>query len=419
MSQTTSSHNIPLERAKDAFQRLHGSAPSLAAMAPGRVNLIGEHTDYNDGFVLPIAIDRACVCVAGVSRDAKVSRLHSVDREGLVTVDWDAAASNSAEFVASLSGPESWARYVIGVVELVRRQAAAQGATRLHALDIVIASDVPLGSGLSSSAALEMSVAHVMEQHAGLTLSPLVKARLCQQAEHEFAGVPCGIMDQYASAFGKAGHAILLDCRSLTHEYVPMPPADDTGAVIVVANSNVRHDLASGEYAKRREDCARAAGLMGLASLRDVQPLRAGQRDIITMLPPDLERVVHHVVFDSVRAENFARLATEAGGGKATWKRSLPELGKLMLRSHASLRDYYKVSCPELDTLVELASGVRGVYGARMTGGGFGGCIIALVRPVAVEQLIDTLQAEYPKRHQRSCTCFVVRASAGAQAITV
>jgi len=414
-----------LALAVETFTRAFATRPAFAGVAPGRVNLIGEHTDYNDGFVLPIAIDRVCACVAAPSAvpasDASPSllRISSSDALGIVEIDWNKLHQQGPAFIDSLAPPDRWAKYIIGVVELFRRHCETAANVTLPAMNIGVASSVPLGGGLSSSASLEVAVCTMLEQATGVELAPIEKARLCQRAEHEYAGVPCGIMDQYAATFGERGKALLIDCRAETHEAIPMPPTDDNGAVIVVVNSNVRHDLASGEYAKRRDACREAAAAMGFRSLRDINPLKREHLEAMSTLPDVLLAVARHVVFENGRVERFSRLAKEASAGDATWKRTLPELGNLMLRSHLLLRDDYRVSCKELDTLVDIATKIRGVYGARMTGGGFGGCIVALVRPIAVDSLLAALEKEYPERTGKLCTPFVVKAEQGAHAAKI
>jgi galactokinase len=419
-----SSH--PASTAVAGFQRVFGATPQWGAHAPGRVNLIGEHTDYNEGFVLPIAIDRVCACVGSPLANGNIhGQLCSFpidsDAEGrhtqplTVKIDWDALRSQGPACTDSLAPADRWAAYVLGVIELFRREAEQRGKPVPPPMNIAVTSSVPLGSGLSSSASLEVAVCTMLEQAAGWSLSKLEKAKLCQRAEHEYAHVPCGIMDQYASVFGEAGNALFLDCRFNTHEPVALPPADDTGAVIVVVNSNVRHELAGGEYAKRRQSCQDAIAEVGVQSMRDIDWYDEGTQDILQELPQNEYDAVMHVASENVRTRHVTERSAKVVQGRTTWKRALPEIGSLMLKSHESLRDLYKVSCAELDALVEIASAVRGVYGARMTGGGLGGCIIALVRPKHLDDLRHALDTHYPQRTGKSGTLFVVQASDGAK----
>ncbi len=416
----------PLLAATNAVREHFGVPACWAALAPGRVNLIGEHTDYNDGFVLPIAIDRACACAAA-GADDPVTRIISVPCGGVTEaapirstlIDWRSVREQGSAFIRSLGPDDRWAAYVIGVVECFRRECERRGeplGTSFPTFRIAVASSVPLGSGLSSSASLEVAVCTMLEEATGVVLTKLEKAKLCQRAEREYAGVPCGIMDQYASVFGEAGHALLIDCRSCTHTLVPLPPADENGAAIVVVNSNVRHELAAGEYAKRRQACQDAAGSLGLRSLREIDLSR--QAEQLAGLPEEVYHAAMHVISENQRTGSVVEACERVAAGRTTWKRALPEIGQRLVQSHESLRDHYKVSCPELDALVEIAMSVRGVYGARMTGGGFGGCIVVLVRPSKVAALQNALNAEYPSRTGRACAMFVVTASSGARVQT-
>lgn len=415
----------PLLDATRAMRRVFGAPVRWGAVAPGRVNLIGEHTDYNDGFVLPIAIDRTCACVASPASGA-AGRVVSVPCAGggdsLVTrdvrIDWELVHEQGPGFVQSLAPDDRWAAYVVGVVECFRRECERRDesiAAAFPALDIAVASSVPLGGGLSSSASREVAVCTMLEEATGVRLSKIEKVKLCQRAEHEYAGVPCGIMDQYASVFGEADRALLIDCRRGSHVSVPLPPADENGAAIVVVNSNVRHELAAGEYAKRREACHAAAAALGLRSLRDMDLARHARE--LANLSDECYRAAMHVITENQRTGHVVEACERVAAGRTTWKRVLPEIGQRLIESHESLRDRYRVSCPELDALVEIATSVRGVYGARMTGGGFGGCIVALVQPWRIGELLDAIGREYPARTGRVSTPFLVKASEGARVI--
>lgn len=392
----TDDHLLDAERrARELFAQQYGAAPRWAVAAPGRVNIIGEHTDYNDGYVLPMAIERYVVIAA-----APTCQSHAIGGESAARIF---SANMDQEVLLQLSGriepgPVTWASYAQGVLAGF----AAQGWT-VESFDAVIYSSVPLGGGLSSSAALEVATATLVEAMRGESLDPREKALLCQQAEHRFAGVPCGIMDQFSSVLCQASHLMLLDCRSQAVEMVPLT---DRGIAVVIANSNVRRELASGEYAQRRAQCEEAARLLGVGSLRDAaseQVAAAGEH-----LGPLLSRRARHVVSENDRT---VRAAAAIAGGD--WN----EVGELMYASHASLRDDYEVSCPELDLLVELARRQPGVIGSRMTGGGFGGCTVSLVRADQAAEIMRALSVDYQARTKIEPTVFMTRPAAGAQVL--
>ncbi len=403
-----------LRHAASEFRAAFGHAPMAAAAAPGRVNLIGEHTDYNLGFVLPIAIDRYCVSVGEVVRDAPVSRLIAVDLKSTVEIDLREPVEPGRHFTDTAGRPAPWARYVVGVWE--EFHASASAAPRPN-VNIAFTSSVPFGGGLSSSASLEVSIATLLGSLLETDLPPLERTRACQHAEHKYVGVPCGIMDMYTSVNAAKGKALLIDCSDDTHECIPMPPADANGAVVLIVNSNVRHELAGGEYAKRHAACKDAARIMGYASLREVNCYR--EPAALGLLPEHHRDYVRHVTEENMRTNLVASILREAAEGKATWKRALPAIGEQFVLSHESLRDQYQVSCPELDSLVEIASETPGVYGARMTGGGFGGCIVALVRAHLFESVAARIASEYKSRHAKECTIFVTTAQQGAASLTV
>ena len=339
------------------------ASDSFTVIAPGRVNLIGEHTDYNDGFVLPMAIDRGLrITVRPRSRRTAVV---SSDRGGAAAeIDLDGPLA---------AGRIGWGRYVEGVVAGYRRL-----GWEIPGFEAVITADLPAGGGLSSSAALEVGMATVLETLCGRELPTAEKALLCQRAEHEFAGVPCGIMDQFAVAFGRAGHALLLDCRS--REIRPVPLAAEVA--ILVIDSGVKHALADGGYAARRRDCEAAARRLGKVALRDVSP--SEWPTVEPVLPEPERRRTRHVVAENARVLAFAA-AVEAGD----W----PLAGKLMNESHTSLRDDFEVSCRELDLICEAAGTVAGVFGCRMTGGGFGGCAVALIDAARADSIAIDVRA--------------------------
>jgi galactokinase len=395
----TEAQDQVLARAKAEFTRRFGSEPAFAAAAPGRVNLIGEHTDYTGGLVLPVAIDRVCVAVGGPAAEPARSRVVAADLGEDASIDWRGPITMGESDRPGEWRRGSWLSYVAGVAAEFRE---AMSPRALSNLDVVIASSVPVGSGLSSSAAIEVATATLLEAAVGVTLGPRDKALLCQRAEHRYAGVPCGIMDQFISVMGREGHALLIDCRSQEPTLVPMPPP--ARAVLVVIDTCVRHALASGEYAARRAACEAAAARLG-ASLRD-----ASLEQVIAAFPSGdpLLPIARHIVTENQRT---LEAADALRTGDLEW------MGWLMAESHASLRDYYRVSCPELDTAVAAASRVPGVFGARMTGGGFGGCAIALVKPEAVGALTDHVRGRYAAAHGRECRVFATRVSAGAAAL--
>ncbi len=328
---------------------------SLVFRAPGRVNLIGEHTDYNGGYVLPIAIDLECRVTATPSEKWSVT---------------------SKQFHQTLDLPlkktGNWTDYIAGVV------LEFGGAPRHLEID----STVPHGSGLSSSAALEVSTALAVTE-GNIELMDLV--RRTNKVEREFVGMPCGIMDQYVSVFGKKDHAILIDCQSETHRTVPLPPAS-----IVIVNSMVKHQLSGSAYRDRVRECAEDCKALGVPSLREVSPSKN--------LPPR----ARHVASENQRVLDFAAA------------QDVTTMGRLMIESHHSLRDDYEVSCEELDFLVEQSLHIPGVYGARMTGGGFGGCIVALVDPLQQSTYADSIHQTYHDRYHKSPEIYPVTAAEGA-----
>ena len=333
--------------------------------APGRINLIGEHTDYNQGFVMPAAIDLATWTAAAPRTDRRVEAV-SRTVSGEASFDLDDTA---------LRPRGAWIDYVAGVARVLE-----QAGHRLRGANLMIDSTVPLGSGLSSSASLEISVALALLGVSGVEgVDRLSIARAAQRAEHEWAGARCGLMDQFAACFGRAGHALLLDCRSLEFRPVPIPPE----IRVVVANTMVRRELAQGEYNQRRADCEEAAHLLGVSSLRDVGPASFASRQ--AELPPVIRRRARHVVTENARTVEAAA-ALEQG--------DLCRAGALLAASHRSLRDDFEVSCAELDAMVGAAA-LPGVLGSRMMGGGFGGCTITLVRAEAAEDAIREMAFRY------------------------
>jgi galactokinase len=366
--------------------------------APGRVNLIGEHTDYNDGFVLPMAIAPEVTIVCRARDDGKVRFASS------------AFPDQIAEFSVNekiISGEPKWANYIRGVA------AELLGAgVPLVGMDAMLTNTLPVGGGLSSSAAILVATGLSLLTLAGTTMEPSRLALIAQKAEHEFAGVPSGIMDQTIVASGKAGHAMLLDCRDLSKHFVPL---DKREIHVAVVNSMVKHELSGGEYAQRRKQCEMGVAFFQKANPQANPPIKA-LRDVTpsqleaakAQLDPVVYRRCRHVIGENART-------TESATDLA--KRHYEEVGEKMLASHNSLRDDYEVSCPELDFLVESAMAVKGVYGARMTGGGFGGCIVALVQPRAIEHFNTAIEASYKKKYAKSPAIFVTDAMAGASVL--
>ena len=384
-----------------------GQGPLTLAWAPGRVNLIGEHTDYNEGWVLPVAADRVAA-LAGRARSDGVVQVFSSHYRQLARFALDGLGpETSAERAAALPG---WARYPLGVA------AELQGVGYLlPGAELALAGDVPLGAGMSSSAALEVGTATFFATLAGLRLEPLAMARLCQQAEQHAVGVRVGILDQAASCLGRAGRAILLDCRSLDYQWVPFQAPE---VALVVCDSGVRRELATSAYNERRKQCEEAAALLGEAlraeaaqpvrSLRDVSPEAFAR--LAGALPEVLRRRARHVIGENARVL-AAVDALRAG--------ALERFGALLFASHASLRDDYEVSSVELDTLVEIARQTPGVLGARLIGAGFGGCTLALIQREAEDALREALARDYPARVGREASVFVTLVGGGPGSVVV
>ena len=376
------------------FTRIYGRQPRWIVAAPGRVNIIGEHTDYNDGFVFPMAIDRYTVIAAyRPVRDSNQIRLHSTLGDKPATID---LARPLKPFPKG-----AWANYPAGVIAGFLARGLNPGG-----FDALIHSTVPLGGGLSSSAALEVATATLLEVITGKKLDPVEKALLCQKAEHDFAGMPCGIMDQFISVMGRENRILLLDCRSRKPELVPMT---DPSVAVLIINTNVKHELTGSEYPARRKQCEAAAKILGVPSLRDATTgLLEKARDKMDKV---VFRRARHVIGEIERTVHAAE-----GVRASNW----PAVGRLMYASHRSLRDDYEVSCQELDAVVEIAEAIGipgGVYGCRMTGGGFGGCAVALVKSDAVEAISKKIAADYKNKTGIEATIFVSRPAAGATVI--
>lgn len=380
---------MDVERIREEFSKRFHAEPRLFR-APGRVNLIGEHTDYNDGFVMPFAIDRATI-VAGVKRHDRKIEAVALDMNDSATIDLDAAPQKLRK---------SWTDYVEGTARCVEGSFGSIGGA-----NILITSNVPIGSGLSSSAALETSVGFALLSLSAIEIDREKLAFAAQKAEHEYAGIRSGIMDQFASSFGRRGNAMLLDCRSLETEQIPFATAD---TVTILCDTKVEHSLASSEYNKRREECEE--GVRQLQKHRsEIKALRDVTIDELNRSKNELSDVVYrrcrHVITENdrtLRAAEFFKL------------HQLPEAGRLMFESHRSLRDDYEVSCTELDALVEIASNVKGVFGARMTGGGFGGCTVNIVQRDIADRFEKTVFEGYIKRFRKMPDVYRFHATDGA-----
>jgi galactokinase len=403
---------VPARQALDALPSIFPETSDAlgAAWASGRVNLIGEHTDYNDGYVLPLAVDRV-VAFAGRARLDRQIRLWSLEFQQAASFSLEGLPETFEQLRASLPG---WARYVLGVVTELRRV-----GIELSGFDAVLQGDVPVGGGMSSSAALEVATVQACQLfshgtftigEAGATLTPFQVAELCQHAEWVAAGVQCGILDQAASCLGRPGYASLLDCRLLTCTYLPFATP---GISVVVIDTGVRRELAASAYNERRQQCAEATDLLRAALVQT-----AGTREILAlrdislpefaryqhMLPETLRRRAHYIISENQRVLETVALLQRG---------DIAGIGQLLWQTHAGLRDEYEVSCAELDLLVEIAHTVPGVLGARMMGGGFGGCTVNLVHDEAVTALQQAVNERYPELTGLQASIDICRAAGG------
>src|ERR1044071_4090350 len=388
-----------IEKLIDTYRDRFGHAPAHVVRAPGRVNLLGEHVDYNDGFVLPAAIDRATYIAFSPT---------STDLSTLVAVDFNQRASFSPQTIPSKTQMDSsplpeWAHYPAGVMwTLTEEQLETKG------MNAVFASDVPRGSGLSSSASVEMAFMLAWQTLGDWTLPPMQRALLGQKAENQYVGVNCGIMDQFASACGVANKLLLLDCRSLEWKTIPLP----SDVSIVIADTTVRRKLTSGEYNKRRFACEEAVRLLkenlpDIKSLRDVSVEEFNR--FAEQLPEEVAKRARHVVEEIERSKQ-AEALLEAG--------NVQRFGELMNQCHTSLRDLYEVSCPELDVMVRVAQSLEGCYGARLTGAGFGGCTVNLVAQEQAAAFSERLAKAYQIETGYQPEIYITRASNGAELLT-
>jgi galactokinase len=380
-----------VQRLREEFRKFYAQEARIFR-APGRVNLIGEHTDYNEGFVMPAAMDLATWVAAAARKDTRV-HVYSQNLRERAEMDLQHL---------SLQVQRHWSAYVLGVAASLRMSDAEIGGANL-----LVEGKVPLGAGLSSSASVEVAVGYALLESSGLSLSPVELAKICQRAENDFVGARCGIMDQMIACCGRANYALLLDCRTLEFQLLPL----FSDAQFVVCNSMVKHDHAAGEYNARRADCETATRILAeqlpeVRALRDVSLVDLER--YAKLLPDVVYRRSRHVI-----SENGRVLAA-----REALERSDPEsFGRLMCESHRSLKEDYEVSGTELDLLVEIAGGIVGVYGSRMTGGGFGGCTISLVCSGAVEEFQRAIARGYQRATGRKPDIYMVRASDGVREV--
>ena len=369
----------------ETFQtKFNTSAKPYLFQAPGRVNLIGEHTDYNDGFVLPAAIDRQVLVAAMPRKDAKIHAFASNFNQ------WDRFEIHHS--IDRLSG-NVWGNYVRGMA-----WSLSQEGYKLRGLNMAVAGDIPIGAGLSSSAAIEVAVGYAFLQLSGIKINLRSLAIAAQKAENSFVGMHCGIMDQLIACLGQSDHALLIDCRDLNYQVLPLP----SHATILIVDSGVHRGLPEMAYNTRRQECETAAAYFGVKALRDVtvEQLKA-HADKLT---PAVASRARHVI-----TENDRTLTA----GAALEKGDLKVFGQLMADSHQSLKKDFEVSCHELDLLVDIALGINGVYGARLTGAGFGGCIVALTDQNATRTLISAIDKQYSKASGKKATTYICKPSRG------
>lgn len=380
---------ISAETIAPYFEQYFGHKPQVIAASPGRVNLIGEHTDYNEGFVLPMALNKINVVAVAPSPTGQHRWIGALGEQPVVIDPAD----------ADKTGDPFWSNYVRGVICMLGRR-----GIKVPPVDMLIDSNVPRGGGLSSSAAFEVSACTALAALCGAEVTPTERALIGQATEHEFVNVPCGIMDQFISANGQKDHALMLDCKDLSYKLIPMT---DPAVSVLVIDSAVKHSLADGGYAARRKNCEDACAILGIHSLREatLEQLDANKAKLGDLC----YRRARHVVGENLRVAEFAE-AVAAGDWDAA--------GRAMRGSHASLRDDFEVSCAEVDTLVSLADTIpsaAAVYGARMTGGGFGGCIVALVKSDSVEQVAHEMLDAYRDTLGIETAYLVTRPGAGAR----
>lgn len=383
---------IEYKALKDKFHEFYGREPRIFR-APGRVNLIGEHTDYNGGFVLPMAIDREAAMAISERKDRKI-RVHTANFGETAEFDLDEEKPLQKGF---------WLNYIEGVARILERN-----SVKLKGADILLMSDVPTGAGLSSSAALEVVSGLALSEISGFSVDRKLLAKIGQQTEHEFVGALVGIMDQFVSANAEKEHALLLDCRSLAFENVPL---DTSETAVLICDTKVKHDLATSGYNTRRAECEEAVRILKrflpeIEQLRDVtvEDFEKYKNE----LPDVVQRRAKHIITENARTLK---------AGEVLKKNDLKEFGRLMYESHESMKNDYEISCAELDILVEIARNKEGVLGARMTGGGFGGSTVNLVKKENLAQIIEEISAEYEQKTDIAPTTLVSEACGGASEI--
>jgi galactokinase len=380
-----------LRSLKKRHEEVFGPGDGLMAVrAPGRVNLIGEHTDYNDGYVLPIAIERDIIILARKREDRSII-LHSMDFNDTVSFSLDSIHKD----------PEHpWADYPKGIAHVLEGY-----GLRLQGMEGVIKGNVPLGAGLSSSAAFEVATALAFQTLNNFPMDGIQMAKLCQRAENEFVGVNCGIMDQFISRLGRRDHALLIDCRSLNYSLIPLPFKDFK---IAIVNTGVKRGLVDSEYNRRRAECEEGVKVLS-KHLPDIKALRDVSLDEFLshkdMLPPTTRLRCQHVIEENQRVLDSVD-ALKSGDVEA--------FGELLVSSHESLRNKYQVSCSELDIAVQIALNTEGVLGSRMTGAGFGGCTVSLVHQDALQDFVDRIMSEYPTRTNLNPQIYISSAHHGA-----
>ena len=393
MTETALKQDELVRKTREKFREFYGRFPRWVVAAPGRVNIIGEHTDYNGGFVFPMGIERYTILAADNATDT------SSDKVCVRCMRFN--ETSNIRLSSIVRSEPKWSNYIRGVILGYQKK-----GINVPPLDVMMNSSVPLGGGLSSSAALEVATGTLIEAATDKHLSLRDKALIGQQAEHEFAGVPCGIMDQFISAMARKDCIMLLDCRNYETHWTTV---SDQSVAFLIINSNVKHQLASGEYGKRRTECEEAAKILNVALLRDatiemLESVKSKMNNIYY-------RRAKHVITENKRTIEAAA---------ALEKSQLEEAGRLMFESHLSLMNDFEVSCSELDCIVDISKKIGingGVYGCRMTGGGFGGCAIALVKTHLIPQITETIEKEYKIKTGLNCTIFSTRPAEGAHII--
>lgn len=368
--------------------------PTVIVRAPGRVNLIGEHTDYNDGFVFPMALDFQILTAAGKRQDQLV-RIYSMDYQKMVEFHLDQPISYDTE--------ERWSNYPRGIIAMLMEK-----GIRLAGMDLVFSGDIPQGSGLSSSAALEVSIALTLQALNGFSMNGPELARLCQRAENTFVGMNCGIMDQFISMMGRKGHALFLDCRTLEYRHIPLELEDYR---ILICHSGVKHSLVDSEYNKRRQECETGVAVLS-QKYPQIKSLRDATMSELNACKNELDQTVYrrclHVITENQRVLKSIESLNQ---------NDLVTFGKLMNESHDSLRDDYQVSCFEIDLLVDFARNFNGVLGSRITGGGFGGCTVTLISNSIINDFTTNIKEYYRQKTGIVPDLYISRPAAGATLI--